>query len=106
MASKKTAGVLWLVGHAKGAHTDVWVFAESWEKATLEAAKVWNAAWGKVAADCIEKNRKRAVQNVCARCGRIYYGDLPLCAACKKTQETEELRNRQYAAAYYKKHMA
>ena len=95
MAAKKRQ--LWYVGHADGLHAKVWVAADSWEQATVEAAKLWDVPWGTVAAYCVEFNRKPEMKNVCARCGRFFSGKETLCDACRKVQETEELRTRQCA---------
>lgn len=94
MAKKE---MLWQVGHSEGRHFSVWVVADSWEQATVEAAKLWDVPWGRVAAYCVEVQKRSVLQNVCAVCGRFYYGAQPLCDACKKVQETEELRTRQCA---------
>lgn len=54
--------------------------AESWELATVEAARFWGVPWGKVAALCECKRRiPGAPRNVCCRCGKVYYGPAPMC---------------------------
>ncbi|MCQ2439455.1 MAG: hypothetical protein MJ074_06810 [Oscillospiraceae bacterium] len=100
MAEKKRKTILWEVG-CEG-HTDAWVVAPNWEQATVEAARFWGVPWGQVASKCEQKNKIiGAPSNVCGRCGRIYYGVMPLCEACKLTVQTEEAllresRNRAY----------
>lgn len=77
--------MVWKVGCA--GRTDVWVKAETWEEATVEAAKAWGVRWGAVAAGC-EKRERRPMQNgVCPRCGRVFNaaGEL-LCAGCRAKQ--------------------
>lgn len=83
---------LYLVAHAEGEHARVWVRAENWELATVAAAELWGVPWKKVAADCVEADRKPVLTNVCARCGRFYNAPskVVLCEACRKVQETEE----------------
>lgn len=81
--------ILWEIG-CEG-HTDAWVVAESWELATVEAARFWGVPWGKVAALCECKRRiPGAPRNVCCRCGKVYYGSAPMCGACLETAKTEE----------------
>ena len=52
--------ILWEIG-CEG-HTDAWVVAESWELATVEAARFWGVPRRTVAARCEEKKagRRRA----------------------------------------------
>ena len=87
MACGKT--ILWEVG-CEG-HVDAWVVAESWELATVEAAKFWDVPWGKVAALCECKQRiASAPRNICCRCGKVYFGALPMCGVCREAVKTEE----------------
>ena len=74
------------------AHPDlgkVWVAAESWELATVEAAKIWGLPWGKLVAEMVCVRNWRAMKHVCARCGRIFNGEGYVCAACEKALATE-----------------
>lgn len=87
--AESNKNILWEIG-CEG-HTDAWVVAESWELATVEAARFWGVPWGKVAALCECKRRiPGAPQNVCCRCGKVYYGPAPMCGACLETAKTEE----------------
>ena len=89
MAKTVRKDYLWEVG-CEG-HVDAWVVAPNWEQATVEAAKFWGVRWGAVAARCVEKARIRGyATNICCRCGRTYYAEPPLCAACKAVALTEE----------------
>ena len=67
----------------------VWVAAESWELATVEAAKVWGLPWGKLVTEMCCERSWRAMRHVCQRCGRFFNAEGMLCDACKKTLETE-----------------
>lgn len=62
----------------------VWVAAESWELATVEAARVWGLPWGKLVAEMRCERSWRAPRNICQRCGRIFNSEGLLCEACKK----------------------
>lgn len=85
----KDKNILWEVG-CEG-HTDAWVIADNWEQATVKAAEFWGVSWRSVAALCELKNKKVGCKNnVCYKCGRVYYGALPLCDICKKTAVLEE----------------
>lgn len=87
--AESNKNILWEIG-CEG-HTDAWVVAESWELATVEAARFWGVPWGKVAALCECKRRiPGAPRNVCCRCGKVYYGPAPMCGACLETEKTEE----------------
>lgn len=87
--AESNKNILWEIG-CEG-HTDAWVVAESWELATVEAARFWGVPWGKVAALCECKRRiPGAPRNVCCRCGKVYYGPAPMCGACLETAKTEE----------------
>lgn len=87
--AESNKNILWEIG-CEG-HTDAWVVAESWELATVEAARFWGVPWGKVAALCECKRRIPGVpRNVCCRCGKVYYGPAPMCGACLETAKTEE----------------
>ena len=61
---------LYLVAHEDGDHAMVWVRAVNWELATVAAAELWGVPWGKVAAACVEADRKPMLSHICARCGR------------------------------------
>ena len=100
MARTPNKDILWEVG-CEG-HTDAWVVAPDWAQATMKAAEFWGVAWREVAAKCIEKRRIKAPpHNICTRCGRIYAGRLPFCAACEKVARTEEeLLRRRLNRAY------
>ena len=78
---------VWQIGHPEMGKT--WVLAESWEQATVEAARGWGVPWGKVVAQMHCECSYRAAKHVCARCGRIFNGDGALCSACEQTLETE-----------------
>ncbi len=93
--------MLWLVGHQDFA--EVWVEAPDWPQATVEAAKIWDVPWGKVAAECFEVQKKALLGGVCARCGRFYNSRPPLCEVCRRTQETEARRDRQKLGAFYRR---
>lgn len=87
--AESNKNILWEIG-CEG-HTDAWVVAESWELATVEAARFWGVPWGKVAALCECKRRiPGAPRNACCRCGKVYYGPAPMCGACLETAKTEE----------------
>ena len=81
---------LYLVAHEDGDHAKVWVRAVNWELATVAAAELWGVPWGKVAAACVEADRKPMLSHICARCGRMFNGTAILCEVCRKAQETEE----------------
>lgn len=78
---------VWQVSHPELGKT--WVQAESWELATVEAAKSWGAPWGKTVADMSCEGSVKAMRHICARCGRIFNGEDFVCGACKLTLETE-----------------
>ena len=61
--AKKTEW-LWFV--ACEGHVTAPVIAESWEQATVEAAKFWGVRWGAVAAACELQEKRPVVKNVCA----------------------------------------
>lgn len=99
MAAKEK-NILWEVG-CEG-HQDAWVIADSWELATVEAAAFWGVPWKEVAAKCEKKQRiAGAPRNVCCRCGRVYSGKPPMCAACEKAERLEEERLRRRLTRAY-----
>lgn len=67
----------------------VWVQAESWELATVEAAKLWGLPWGKLVAEMHCERNWKVWRHVCNRCGRIINSEELLCDACRKAVETE-----------------
>lgn len=92
---KKNQTILWEVGC--DGHVDAWVVAPNWEKATVKAAEFWGVSWASVAAWCdLKKRVEGAPTNVCCKCGRVYYGEPPMCVVCKKEikLEEEDLRRR------------
>ncbi len=95
MAKKEVR--IWAVSHPDLGK--VWVKAESWELATVEAAKLWGLPWGKLVANMQNEGSWRAFKHVCHRCGRIFNDEGVLCDACVKTAETE----REQAALRLKK---
>lgn len=103
MASSK-ARYNWLVGHTRGEFPHVWVGADNWEQATVEAARVWDVPWGKVAAYCVEEQKKPALRNVCAKCGRFFNGAGDLCDQCIDVQKAEAQRTDYYRRKYYRRH--
>lgn len=85
--------ILWEIG-CEG-HTDAWVVAESWELATVEAARFWGVPWRTMAARCEEKKRvEGAPRNICCRCGKTYFGPPPMCGICAQASRQEEERMR------------
>ena len=78
---------VWQVSHPELGKA--WVRAESWEQATVEAAKSWGVPWGKTVAEMHCEGSVRSMRHICARCGRIFNADGPVCAACKLVLETE-----------------
>lgn len=95
---------LYLVAHEDGDHAKVWVRAVNWELATVAAAELWGVPWGKVAAACVEADRKPLLSHICARCGRMFNGGTAiLCEACRKAQETEEEQTARRKAAAFRR---
>lgn len=94
---------LYLVAHEDGDHARVWVRAVNWELATVAAAELWGVPWGKVAAACVEADRKPLLSHICARCGRMFNGTAILCEACRKAQETEEEQTARRKAAAFRR---
>lgn len=77
----------WEVSHPDLGKT--WVQAESWEMATVEAAKFWGLPWGKLVAEMQCEGIWRAFRHVCHRCGRIFNGEGMVCDACRRAMETD-----------------
>lgn len=77
----------WEISHPDLGKT--WVIAESWEQATVAAAKNWGLPWGKIVAEMNCERSYRAARHVCARCGRIFNASGALCDACTQVLETE-----------------
>lgn len=89
MAKGARKDILWEVG-CEG-HRDAWVVAESWELATVEAAKFWDVPWKEVASRCEMKQKiTGAPRNICCKCGKTYFGRPPMCTACEKNERFEE----------------
>lgn len=97
----KKKHILWEVG-CEG-HSDAWVSAQTWEEATIKAAEFWGVPWSRVAAYCVEKQKVvGAPKNVCCRCGRIYFGNPPMCISCEKSAKLEEEETQRRLAKAYR----
>ena len=84
---------IWQVNHPELG--TVWVTAESWEKATVEAAMLYGVPWGKVVAEMTCERSCPAMRHVCQRCKRIFNGDGAMCDACELALETEREQTKQ-----------
>ena len=93
VATKKQTFVWW-VKHPN--HTTAVVVADSWEQATIEAAKWWDVPWGKVAALCEEEKKEELLRGVCCDCGAKMWspgGAKARCAICEaKARDLENKR--------------
>ena len=92
MAGKKQI-YIWWVKHPD--HTTAVVIAESWEQATMEAAKWWEVPWGKVVALCEEEKREALARGMCCDCGsKMWSPDGPRarCAICEAKARDREAK--------------
>ena len=90
MASKKK-DVLWWVKHPD--HTVAVVIADSWEQATVEAAKWWDVPWKTVAALCECEKKEELRRGVCCDCGGLLWnpeGVRARCGKCESIARAEE----------------
>ncbi len=100
MAKKETKLTMWIV--ACEGHTDAWVNAPDWERATVKAAEFWGVPWREVAARCECRMKKQAVKGVCPRCGRYFFGGAKQCGVCEAAARDEERNLRQYLKNRYR----
>ena len=107
MASKGKTYVWW-VEHPE--HTVAVVVADSWEQATIEAAKWWDVPWGKVAAMCTEQRKEPLMRGMCCDCGAKVWstGETRVrCAKCEAVARDKELHrkadNRRFYSDMHKK---
>lgn len=84
---------IWQVNHPELG--TVWVTAESWEKATVEAARLYGVPWGKVVAELTCERSCPAMRHICQRCKRIFNGEGAMCSACELVLETEREQTKQ-----------
>ena len=75
----------------------VWVRAENWELATVEAAKEWGVSWGEIAAECEMVQHKDALKNVCPSCGAYHHTGETICSLCQRAQGEGYKGVRKYA---------
>lgn len=89
MASKKQT-YIWWAKHPD--HTVAIVIADSWEQATVEAAKWWDVPWGKVAALCEEEKKEPLMRGMCCECGAKIWseGGRVRCGKCESIARAEE----------------
>lgn len=87
---KSKQKLCYVVGHDD--FPNAYVIADNWELATIKAAEYWDVPWKKVAAECYLVKCHVALQNICERCGKRYFGELPLCAKCR-VEERDALLN-------------
>ena len=80
---------VWFLRHE--GHGVAIVRAESFEQATVAAAKFWGVPWGKVAAGIEVERTKPLMTNICAKCGKMFQGGREiLCTRCEKAQRDED----------------
>ena len=102
MASKNQT-VVWWVEHPD--HTVAVVIADSWEQATVEAAKWWEVPWGKVVAMCTEKKREPLMRGLCCECGAKVWSSGSArvrCAKCEAVARDLELNRKANNRRYWK----
>ncbi len=80
---------IWFLRHE--GHGVAIVRAESFEQATVAAAKFWGVPWAKVAAGIEVERTKPLMTNICAKCGKMFQGGKEiLCTHCEKAQREED----------------
>ena len=80
---------VWFLRHE--GHGVAIVRAESFEQATVAAAKFWGVPWGKVAAGIEVERTKPLMTNICAKCGKMFQGGKEiLCSECERKQREED----------------
>ena len=104
MARKKGKDWLWWV-RCEG-YPDVPVIAPDWERATVEAARLWCVPWAKVVARCELREKLPAMRCVCRRCSRIFHGKGTLCDDCLHALKVEAQRTAEYKKQYYRRQYA
>lgn len=92
---------LWFVS-CEG-HVTAPVIAESWEQATVEAARFWGVRWGAVAAMCELQEKRPVVKNVCYKCGVYFHGSGVVCDHCRSEAEIEERRAQAAKRNYFRR---
>lgn len=92
---------LWFVS-CEG-HVTAPVIAESWEQATVEAARFWGVRWGAVAAMCELQEKRPVVKNVCYKCGAYFHGSGVVCDHCRSEAEIEERRMQAAKKNYFRR---
>ena len=102
-AKKPAPDKHWWVSHPE--HATAVVSAPSWELATVEAARWWDAPWREVAALCECQRTEKVRRNVCLDCGMIFHGESPVCAKCAVVRRDEELRRKARAKRFYREAM-
>lgn len=103
MAAAKTKKKEWLWFVSCEGHATMPVIAESWEQATVEAARLWGVRWGAVAALCELEEKRPVIRNVCCRCGTWFHGSGVVCDHCRSEAEIEERRVRAAKKNYFRR---
>ncbi len=80
---------VWFLRHE--GHGVAIVRAANFEQATVAAAKFWGVRWGEVAAGIEVERKKPLLNNICARCGKMFQGGREiLCPPCERKQREED----------------
>lgn len=80
---------VWFLRHE--GHGVAIVRAANFEQATVAAAKFWGVRWGEVAAGIEVERKKPLLNNICARCGKMFQGGREiLCTPCERAQREED----------------
>ena len=102
MPSKKQT-FIWWVEHPE--HTVAVVVADSWEQATVEAAKWWEVPWGKVVAQCTEQKKEPLMRGMCCECGAKTWstgGEKRVrCGKCEAVARDNELSRKYRDMKYF-----
>lgn len=61
-----------------------YVVADTWEQATVAAARFWGIPWGRFVAHMELERKLEARKNVCIKCGRVFFGRGTMCQSCEK----------------------
>lgn len=101
MATRRTnIAICWVV-RLEGC-CPAYVVADSWEQATVEAAKFWGIPWGKAVAKMELERKLEARKNVCIKCGRVFFGPGTMCQSCEKgTQQELEITKKRMLGTWY-----